>query len=171
MSCETSDDELFEVKVEVEEPCEELPQANNELLDLALKHYQSIVNMTDKKELKRDAKRAFRKKAMSLLTTITTQSNRIAQLEDRITELEKTIANKPNTGQLTSSQMVQSNPKPKVQHLAVIRPIEENNDSKSTRAFIQKNLDITKAKIGVKKGLSYQEWRHPHRDNGGRGAQ
>ncbi|GIY64180.1 uncharacterized protein CDAR_543611 [Caerostris darwini] len=30
MSCETSDDELFEVEVEVEEPCEELPQANNE---------------------------------------------------------------------------------------------------------------------------------------------
>ncbi|GIX81099.1 hypothetical protein CDAR_410571 [Caerostris darwini] len=109
----------------------------------------------------------FRINALSLVNLITKQSIKMAQLEGRM--CEKTEANKPKVGQLTFSKMVQSNPnsaitpvakatktvkpklKPKVQHLAVIRPIEESNDSKNTRAFIQKNLDITNAKIGVKK--------------------
>ncbi|GIX87703.1 hypothetical protein CDAR_617011 [Caerostris darwini] len=92
MSCVSTNDELINVEVGLDEPCEDIPQTNNELTDLALSHYLSLVNLTDRKELKRKDKKAFRKQAMASLTIITTQSNNIAQLEGRISELEKNVA-------------------------------------------------------------------------------
>ncbi|GIX76034.1 RNA-directed DNA polymerase from mobile element jockey [Caerostris darwini] len=37
------------------------------------------------------------------------------------------------------------------QHLAVVRPINENETSTNTRACVQKNIDINQVKIGIKK--------------------
>ncbi|GIX84905.1 CCHC-type domain-containing protein [Caerostris extrusa] len=40
---------------------------------------------------------------------------------------------------------------PKKQHLAVIKPLNEQDSSANTRSFVQKNIDINKIKVGVKK--------------------
>ncbi|GIX73553.1 uncharacterized protein CEXT_736971 [Caerostris extrusa] len=40
---------------------------------------------------------------------------------------------------------------PKKQHLAVIKPLNDQDSSENTRSFVQKNIDINKIKVGVKK--------------------
>ncbi|GIX77312.1 hypothetical protein CDAR_276481 [Caerostris darwini] len=40
---------------------------------------------------------------------------------------------------------------PKIQHLAVIRPVNVQNTPANTKSFVQKNVDISRIKIGVKK--------------------
>ncbi|GIY24992.1 hypothetical protein CDAR_453251 [Caerostris darwini] len=152
----------------------ELPTSDKEILDLALVHYKRLVNLTDQREIKISTKKLFRDNAMTLLQIITSQSNKIAQLEGRIEDLNK--INKPehipiNPRTANSSQVkevhsftsvvakntVKHNklqtaiPKPRKQHLAVIRPVNDQSTSQSTKQLVQKNIDINRMNIGVKR--------------------
>ncbi|GIY24048.1 hypothetical protein CDAR_542501 [Caerostris darwini] len=150
-------------------------------MEVALNHYKAIVNLTDKKGITIDMRSEFRENAMALVKLVTNQNLKIAQLEGRIMELEKVAsetvnapvivsahpanaATKPSFAAVAKSKPPQDSkqkPKPRLQHLALIRPIEklENDTSSATKAFVQKNLDITKANIGIK--------RVSHTKNGG----
>ncbi|GIY73319.1 hypothetical protein CDAR_530961 [Caerostris darwini] len=151
----------------------QLPNDASEIMEVALNHYKTIVNLTDKKGITNDMRTEFQNNAIALVKLITKQNLKLAQLEGRIIELDKAASNKNNAPLIVSAQGTKESskptfaevakakqtqgskqkPKPKVQHLALIRPIEinETETSTNTKAFVQKNLDITKANIGMKR--------------------
>ncbi|GIY86424.1 hypothetical protein CDAR_259301 [Caerostris darwini] len=63
------------------------------------------------------------------------------------------LKEKPSFAAVAKGTMTKSTNKTKSrqQHVAVIKPVDEQSSSISTRNFVQKNIDITKVKIGMKK--------------------
>ncbi|GIY89714.1 hypothetical protein CEXT_527151 [Caerostris extrusa] len=55
------------------EPSQKLPTAADEIMEVALRHYQSIVNLADKKGITIDMRTDFRANALSLVSIITKQ--------------------------------------------------------------------------------------------------
>ncbi|GIY68038.1 hypothetical protein CEXT_202911 [Caerostris extrusa] len=115
----------------------QLPNDASEIMEVALSIYKTIVNLTDKKGITNDMRTEFRNNAMALPKGLRNPRSRLLL---RLQRQKQTQGSKQKS-------------KPKMQHLALIRPIEinETETSTNTKAFVQKNLDITKAKIGIKR--------------------
>ncbi|GIX79758.1 retrovirus-related Pol polyprotein from type-1 retrotransposable element R1 [Caerostris darwini] len=131
----------------------------------AITFYNCIVNLTDSRDLKKEIKLAFRENAANLLKIISAQSNKIAQLEGRIFELEKykeeesetrkkTLINetiamaKPSFATVTKAMaskepktQKQIRPISKQKFITTIKPVEKEVDSLTTKKAVQRAID------------------------------
>ncbi|GIY45302.1 hypothetical protein CDAR_246031 [Caerostris darwini] len=167
----------------------------DDVLKVALGYYKNILYLADKKDIRTDSRAAFRDNAMGLLSLLQSQTIKMAQLQDRLTELEKSKDAEESTilalveGRMTDmernlndrlrtvQQLPPQNfptfdkpsfsvivkatpainnqpkkaPKPRKQHLAIIKPKDDSANSTDTKNFIQRSVGINKVKIGVKK--------------------
>ncbi|GIY87046.1 uncharacterized protein CDAR_233451 [Caerostris darwini] len=145
-------------------------------MKLALGHYKNIVNLADKKDIRTDTRAAFRENAMSLLSLLVSQSIKMAQLEGRICELEKskvevnnlqqkTLINetlaitKPSFAAVTKNRVQlektvrndkQTTPTIRRKFLTTIKHIEQDSNSLVTKKVIQNSINIRKIKVAVK---------------------
>ncbi|GIY68091.1 uncharacterized protein CDAR_453061 [Caerostris darwini] len=167
----------------------------DDTLKVALGYYKNILYLADKKDIRSDSRTAFRDNAMGLLSLLQSQTIKMAQLQGRLTELEKSkdaeessilalvegrmtdmernlndklrsvqhlpppilpIPDKPSFSAIVKATPALKNqpkqaPKQRKQHLAVIKPKDENSNSSDTKTFIQKSVDINSVQIGVKR--------------------
>ncbi|GIY68082.1 uncharacterized protein CDAR_452991 [Caerostris darwini] len=154
-----------------------IPKDANGTMELALGHYKNIINLADKKDIKTDTRAAFRENAMSLLSLLVSQSIKMAQLEGRVCELEKSKAEvsnhqqkalinetsamaKPSFAAVTKNKgqsekksvRIEKPPTPTIRRkfLTTIKPIEKDSNSLITKKVVQNSINIRKIKVAVK---------------------
>ncbi|GIX79761.1 hypothetical protein CDAR_77381 [Caerostris darwini] len=86
-----------------------------------------------------------------MVKIVASQNTYIAQLEGRIQQMEKHLSDETNTQQKDQQPPAKPKTPPKRQHLAVVKPINAQSSSANTRNLVQKNIDVNRLKIGVKK--------------------
>ncbi|GIY37470.1 RNA-directed DNA polymerase from mobile element jockey [Caerostris darwini] len=154
-----------------------IPKDANGTMELALGHYQNIINLADKKDIRSDTRAAFRENAMALLSLLVAQSIKMAQLEGRVCELEKSKAEvsnhqqkalinetlamaKPSFAAVTKNR-IQSEKKsvriekpttPTIRRkfLTTIKPVEKDSNSLNTKKVVQNSINIRKIKVAIK---------------------
>ncbi|GIY57890.1 hypothetical protein CDAR_197111 [Caerostris darwini] len=119
-----------------------IPKDANGTMKLSLGHYKNIVNLADKKDIRTDTRAAFRENAMSLLSLLVSQSIKMAQLEGRICELEKSKVEVNNLQQKTLINETLAIAKPSFAAVTKNRVHKETktvkNDKQTTPAITRK---------------------------------
>ncbi|GIY78164.1 hypothetical protein CDAR_566041 [Caerostris darwini] len=116
----------------------------------------------------------------------TEESSILALVEDRMTEMERNLndrlrtvqqippQNSPTLDKPSFSAIVKATPtinnqskktpKPRKQHLAIIKPKDDSANSTDTKNFIQRSVDINRVKIGGRKERCQKGW-NPYRNS------
>ncbi|GIY52243.1 hypothetical protein CEXT_417121 [Caerostris extrusa] len=142
-------DEILEELLPQENFLKNCQKAAEEIMEVALKYYQSIVNLTDKKGITIDMRTEFRNNALSLVNLITKQSARIAKLNGRLLEREEmatttqTINKKPSFSDIVKSKEIKRSKSQsreiKKKFITTIKPLEKRKLSQNQGAGSSKN--------------------------------
>ncbi|GIY67530.1 hypothetical protein CEXT_526931 [Caerostris extrusa] len=121
----------------------------------ALTFYNKIIEHSDSKDFKKGLKKIYQALITEAIAKEFKNNLPVAKATTTITK----SGNKSFAAAVAKTNPIRKDPQPlpkpkappKRQHLAVVKPVNDQSSSANTRNYLQKNIDINRLKIGVKK--------------------